>query len=493
MTQSYRQIVKSTGLVGIGQILAILINMVRVKALAVLVGTAGMGVAGLYLSAIDVLCIASGMGIAVSGVRYIAAAKDERQRALTITAVRRLALSLGIIGSAVGLVLSPWFAEITFGADLEPYHVTGMAVVSLAVLLRNASTGQIAVLQGLRQVAEMASAKVLGALFGAIAGILIVWTFGVPGIPAYLLSVAAGALLGSWLFARRHEPPGTFEDRAGVWRQSKQVLATGSAAMGGALVTTLGAYLIRLVVQRSIDLSAVGLYQATWVVCSLYVGVVLDAMGADFFPRLSSVQTDDAAARQVINEQMEVGVLLAFPGVLFLVVAAPWVLELLYAADFRAGATLMRWQLLGVALRAISWPLGYLVLSRAMNWTFLGTQLVFNLTYLAAAWWGVGRWGLEAVGAAFTAAYFVLLAVQWGIARHAIEFRPSPAVRWTIACSVVPLAGVVIAFETTSAPWAYGIGVGALVGYASWALRRLLRRTNMSLAEAWQRLRGRLG
>ncbi len=53
--------------------------------------------------------------------------------------------------------------------------------------------------------------------------------------------------------------------------------------MGGALVTTLGAYLIRLIVQRSIGLSAVGIYQATWVVCSLYVGVVLEAMGADFF------------------------------------------------------------------------------------------------------------------------------------------------------------------------------------------------------------------
>jgi PST family polysaccharide transporter len=51
MTQGYRQIVKSTGLVGIGQVLAIVINMVRVKALALLVGTAGMGIAGLYLSA----------------------------------------------------------------------------------------------------------------------------------------------------------------------------------------------------------------------------------------------------------------------------------------------------------------------------------------------------------------------------------------------------------------------------------------------------------
>ena len=39
----------------------------------------------------------------------------------------------------------------------------------------------------------------------------------------------------------------------------------------------------------------------------------------------------------------------------------------------------------------------------------------------------------------------------------------------------------------------HDLAVFALVGYAVWALRRLLRRTNMSLAEAWQRLRGRLG
>jgi PST family polysaccharide transporter len=186
-------------------------------------------------------------------------------------------------------------------------------------------------------------------------------------------------------------------------------------------------------------------------------------------------------------------VLLAFPGVLFLVVAAPWVLELLYSTDFRAGTTLMRWQLLGVALRAISWPIGYLVLSRAMNWTFLATQVVFNLTYLTAAWIGVDHWGLEAVGAAFTGAYFVLLAVQWGIARHAIDFRSNPEVRWTIGCSLVTLVGVLVAFETAPTQSAYTLGVVALAAYAIWALRRLLRRTNMDLAEAWQRVRGRLG
>jgi PST family polysaccharide transporter len=242
-------------------------------------------------------------------------------------------------------------------------------------------------------------------------------------------------------------------------------------------------------VQRSIGLSAVGIYQATWILCTVYVGIVLEAMGADFFPRLSSVQRDEDTARRVINEQIEVGVLLAFPGVLLLAIAAPWALELLYAANFREGATLLRWQLLGVALRVISWPLGYLVLSRAMNWTFLATQVVFNLVYLSLAWIGMERWGLEAVGGAFAGAYLIMLPIHWGIARRAIRFRSSHSVRWTIGWSVIVLVVVLVTFGTAPARWAYGFGAMAGVLYTAWAIQRLLHRTNMSLAEAWERIR----
>ena len=488
MTEGYRQIVKSTGLVGIGQILAIISDIVRVKALALLVGTAGMGVAGLYMSALEVMSTISGVGVGVSGVRYIAAAEDQDERSSMIATVRRLSVLLGIVGTIVALVLSPWLAELTFGTEMEPYQSVGMAVVSIGVLFRTASTGQLAILRGLREIMESAAARVIGALFAAVAGTIVVWISGVRGIPAHILCVTGGAFLGSWFFARRHERRASTGGRAALARRSRQLVGIGSAAMGGALVNALGAYLIRLSVQRNIDLSAVGIYQATWVLCSIYVGVVLEAMGADFFPRLSGMQNDDEASRRIIGEQMEVAVLLAFPGVLFLLVVAPWALEILYAADFRAGTTLMRWQLLGVAVRAISWPLGFLLLSRAMNWVFLATQVVFNVAYIAGAWLGMDRAGLEGVGAAFTLAYLALFTVQWGIARLAIDFRLSWSIRATIGVSVTVLLGAWAAFELAPTEWAYPLATVALLLYTPWAIHRLLRRMNLSLAELWERV-----
>ena len=47
------------------------------------------------------------------------------------------------------------------------------------------------------------------------------------------------------------------------------------------------AYTIRLIVLRNAGLEAAGLYQAAWVLGGLYVAFILQAMGADFYPRLT--------------------------------------------------------------------------------------------------------------------------------------------------------------------------------------------------------------
>ena len=55
---------------------------------------------------------------------------------------------------------------------------------------------------------------------------------------------------------------------------------------------------------------AAGLFQAAWTVGGLYVGFVLQAMGADFYPRLVAAADDDASCNRLVNEQAQVSVLL---------------------------------------------------------------------------------------------------------------------------------------------------------------------------------------
>src|ERR671937_88604 len=92
---SYGQIVKSSALIGASQLLNIAVGIGRTKAMALFLGPAGFGLAGLYNSIVDLFQNIAGMGVNGSGVRQIAQAvgSDNNERiALTVTVLRRTSL-----------------------------------------------------------------------------------------------------------------------------------------------------------------------------------------------------------------------------------------------------------------------------------------------------------------------------------------------------------------------------------------------------------------
>ena len=73
-TKNYRSIFKATSLFGGVQVYQILIQIIKSKILAVLLGPSGIGIQGLFQSALDLVKQGSSMGIAQSAVRDVAEA-----------------------------------------------------------------------------------------------------------------------------------------------------------------------------------------------------------------------------------------------------------------------------------------------------------------------------------------------------------------------------------------------------------------------------------
>lgn len=77
---SYRQIIKATSLFGGVQAVQIIIQVIRPKFIAVLLGTSGIGIIGLLTSTIGLISSMTNFGLGISAVKTIAAAyetKDE--------------------------------------------------------------------------------------------------------------------------------------------------------------------------------------------------------------------------------------------------------------------------------------------------------------------------------------------------------------------------------------------------------------------------------
>ena len=93
-----------------------------------------------------------------------------------------------------------YVSKVAFG---NTDHAFDIGVLSVILLFGALTGGQGALLQGMRQIGDLARMNILGTAFGAILSIPIVYLWGRDGIAAYMVLTAATAALVSWRYARR--------------------------------------------------------------------------------------------------------------------------------------------------------------------------------------------------------------------------------------------------------------------------------------------------
>lgn len=410
--------------------------------LAVLLGPAGMGLLGVYGSITGLVSTLAGMGITSSGVRQIAEANGTGDRvriARTIIAVRRVSFFLGILGAVLLAGLSGIISQMTFE---NRDHTLALAIISLTIFFGAVSGGQSALIQGMRQIRNLAILGILGALFGTLFSIPIVYFWGMKGIPWYLVMVSAMGILTSWWYARKIQTGKITLPWKEVWTSARPLLALGLVFMSSGLMAAATTYLIRLVVVRKLGVDAAGLYQSSWTLSSLYVGFILGAMGADFYPRLTAVAKDNEACHKMVNEQIEIGLLMAVPGVVATLAFATWVIGVFYSSKFAPAVEVLRWQTLGVFLRVISWPLGFLLLAKGAKRMYFMTEFAANLVHVLLMLGLVHLFELPGTGMAFFGLYVVYTILMFfcSLRLWGFSFSPTNARYISVSCIIIAAA-----------------------------------------------------
>ncbi|MGA3206877.1 MAG: O-antigen translocase [Syntrophales bacterium] len=492
--QSYGQILQSTALVGGSQVIKILIGIIRTKILAVLLGPAGIGLMGMYDAVTRTVGAITGMGIGSSGVRQIAEAEgtgDQRKIVRTIVTLRRAALVLGALGMLLTIILSEPLSLLTFG---DATHSGQIAVLSVTIFLAAVSAGQVALVQGMRRIADLAILSVLEALLGTVVGIPMIFLWGKEGIVPLLITVGAMTILTSWWYARKIPVARIAIGWREILRELRALLALGLVIMAVGLMSTAAMYLIQILVVRQIGLDGVGLYLAAATLSGLYIDVILSAMGRDFYPRLTAVAVDNEACNRMVNEQTEVGLLVAAPGILATLTFAPLIIPLFYSASFIPAYYVLRWQILGIFLRVVAWPLSYILLAKGEGKIYFWTHLTANTVHVTLAWIGVVYFGLEGIGIAFFALHVFFTVMMMAVVNHLSGFRWSTT---SLRFIVVGSVGVALTFLIPRfAAQNIALVLGSLLTLISaiYSLRTLYRIVGPDwIIEFREKLKSRLG
>lgn len=379
---SYRSILKGTSLLGGVQLFQILISLIRGKFVALFLGPAGMGVSSLFNTSGNTIQQLAGLGLNLAIVREVAAVKENPgaiQKVLAIT--HRLVLLTALLGAVICFLLSGFLSRLTFDSDEYTWQ---FMLLSAMVFFGVAGQGYLSILQGIHELKKLSRATLIGSVTGLATGVPLYYFFGTKGIVPAMVILAFTLFLCYFLDVRKSLPsihtPFLWQEHKPI---AKKLVTMGIILMASNLLGAAVQYLVNLFVRTYGALEDVGFYQAANSLTNQYAGLVFASMMMDFFPRLAAAAEDNRKICSIVNHQLEIISLITAPMVCILIVGTPLAVDLLLTSDFISVVPLIRWFGLGVLIRAIMYPLGYIAFAKGNRKLFFWMEgIAFNLLTL---------------------------------------------------------------------------------------------------------------
>jgi O-antigen/teichoic acid export membrane protein len=143
-----------------------------------------------------------------------------------------------------------------------------------------------------------------------------------------------------------------------------------------------------------------GFYEVSTVILITYVGMIFTSMSMDFYPRLTSINQDNSGMKELVNNQLEIGLLLVTPAIIFLYLVAPFVIQLLYTKEFLPVILIFKAALFSIIIKAIIWPLAFIILAKGNKKQYFKQELVGDFLNVSLTILLYNLYGLVGIGIA---------------------------------------------------------------------------------------------
>ena len=410
--QSYRKVLNATSLFGGVQVINIIISLVRSKVIALLIGPIGMGISNLLLTTMELINGLTNLGLERSAVKDISLANtnsNSKSVAKTISILKKLVWLTITIGIILMIALSPWLSEMAFG---NKDYTISFIWISIALLFKQLSSSQLAILQGLRKLQYLAKANLLGNFIGLLITLPLYYFFRIDAIVPAIIIATFMSFIFTYYYSQKLDIAPVAISRKEAVSEGKGMINLGVMLSLSSMITLLVAYIIRIYIGSSneteeLGLIDVGLYSAGFVILNSYVGIIFNAMGTDYFPRLSEIANDIIKLRKTVLEQAIVAILLITPIIVVFLAFAPLIIVILYSNEFSPIVAMVTWGILGMIFKAVSWSMGYMIIAKGDSKVFIKTAIGFNAILLLINIVGYHYGGLEGIGISFFIYYII--------------------------------------------------------------------------------------
>lgn len=471
-SNSYRHILKYTGVFGGVQVFNILIGLVRNKFVAILLGPGGMGLVSLLNTSMNFISQATGLGVSFSAVRQISEFHDKGDMPRLshyISVVRQWSAIAALLGILVCIAAGPLLNALSFSWGNHTIH---FILLAPAVAMTAICGGELAILKGTKRLKQLASIQVITALLSLVISIPLFYFFNYKAIlPAIILTAMANMLPA--VMASHSYHPYRLALRKGLVEDGKPMLRLGIAFTVAAAFTSGSDMMARALLNQVADLETVGLFNAAYMITITYSSMVFSSLESDFFPRLSAANHDNRQVCDIVNRQIEVSLIVIAPLLAGLITALPIALPLLFSKEFLPAASMAQTTALAMFIKAMSLPIAYINLAKGNSRIYLTFESLYAIVFTASVIWSFKLFGLYGVGWAIVAVHALELMALYVYANKSFSLKLSSMTLNILAVNTPLLAIAYLSATSLSGVAYWAIGIAATATAAAYTFKRL--------------------
>lgn len=475
---SYDHVLKYTGVFGGVQVLTMLVSMLRNKLAALWLSKVGMGFFMMYSNIASLVSSSSNAGIPFSAVKNISELfenGDSAQLESYIVSVRSWSLWTALLGALLCILMAPPISYFAFDGDRGySLEVALLAPMIFAIAVTN---GEISILKGARKLKRVAIISALSALLTFVSVLPFFYAWGVHGVIPALVVNAIVVMIVHLYFSLQVFPWRVSLFSRYVLQQGIGMIRLGLPYVAASIINALTALAIPAFLLSIGSMDDVGLYKVGYSIMVVYAGIVFVAVETDYFPRLSAVNNNVGRMNNAINQQIDICVLFIAPLLIFMMMAMPWIVQLLYTNEFLPVVEMAVYSAFYMFFRAVMLPIAYTSLAKGDTLIYLAMEIIydaFSFALIAAGyyWAGITGTGIALSVAGLLDVLMIAICYSW---RYGFRFFPS-TVRLVAVQGV--LLFVALLFCVHGGEWAKYAGcVIVMLLSAAYSMKLLQKKT----------------
>jgi len=447
-------------------------QILRAKIIALMFGASGIGLLGIYSNFSSMLALLCGLGVGTGAIKQLSAHADEPKVFLSIwKTTTAFSATFALLALAIAFFASGAASRYLTDGASEPRVFVALGLISAVTILVGAFNAYLRSKGLVRQSARLIS-------WATLAGTLLAIGFG-RGLPQewFIVVVLLLPVLAQFALALR-DVLKNLGPAIGALRTSPIVASYGATAvkLGGpiilsTLVAASAQLYLRGAIVRELGVEQAGLFQASWAISVGVIGLFLTSIWGDLYPRLAARQSENRALEEIVSDQNRMFVALLSLPLLALTVLPGLALTVLFSAEFTAAVDLLRFQLVGDALKVVSWPLAMLLISQGRAGAFLAAEVVWSVAMLSAFHLLLNRYGLLAANIGYVVAYSCYLVFLALYARKTFSISVRIVIPPTFGLPLAALAGFALArpgLSPIAVALATVISIAMLANFAHW-------------------------